>query len=86
MLDYNREGPAFVPERTVKVEAYTTCAGCKFHQHNMVKSGMHPVYVDNCHHPLATMKGNFLFGNLQRNFEHRLITPVWCPFLKQNSI
>jgi hypothetical protein len=35
---------------------------------------------------LATMKGNFLFGNLQRNFEHRLITPVWCPFLKQNSI
>ena len=82
MLDYNREGPAFVPERTVKIEAYTTCAGCKYHSYRLRRSGRDPIYAHDCNHPLAEIKGGFLSGNLEPDIDDRLITPDWCPFLK----
>ena len=63
-------------------EEYTSCYGCKFREHRMVKSGQNPTYVNNCTHDKAPHVGLFT-GNLKN--DNRQETPDWCPVLKEQS-
>lgn len=83
--DSLNEGPEHVPEQKVTIKAYTTCFGCKYYDHQMVKSGMHPIYSHICSHPEAEYKGGPFTGNLQESYDHIVHTPDWCPFLKHKS-
>lgn len=66
---------------------YTTCSGCKYHKHNLVKSGNNPIYRDDCVHesaPKEPMKLSFT-GNL-RSYDHNVEPGDWCPFSPVNQI
>lgn len=75
----NNEGPTLIPQRVVVIDEYITCQGCKFHTHKLMRSGKNPIYSDGCIYP-------GLQCNLTRDIDQNLITPEWCPFLKQQSI
>lgn len=77
----NNEGPTFVPQRVVVVDEYTTCQGCKFHEHKLFISGRNPVYDHTCNHP-ELIGDNLIEHDL---YGKKIITPEWCPFLKPQS-
>lgn len=76
---FNREGPQ---ETTIPAATFIVCHGCKYLSHQLIKSGMNPIYADNCEHPETEKKGNWFIGNLHKNFRGVIETPEWCPFLK----
>ncbi|MDB5144208.1 MAG: hypothetical protein JWQ66_2921 [Mucilaginibacter sp.] len=66
---------------------YTTCSGCKYHKHTLVKSGHDPIYRDDCVHesaPDKRMKLSFT-GNL-RSYDHNVEPGDWCPFEPVNQV
>lgn len=78
-----QEGPieTIIPETKI-----LSCGRCKYHLHSMVKSGMNPIYKDNCNHPDLEQNLSFLQGNLNKHFLHNIVeTPNWCPFLKKDK-
>lgn len=79
----NQEGPiAGMRPMTI----YKSCSGCKWHKHNLVKSGNNPIYRDDCTHesaPKEPMKLSFI-GNL-RNYDHIVEPGTWCPFESVNA-
>lgn len=72
-----RDGP------TVVVQEYRSCLGCRWLDHRMVMSGMHPIYENSCTHPDADVPCTFLSEFLRRGrFIGRSdVTPEWCPVL-----
>lgn len=69
------------------IRIFTTCSGCKYHKHNLVKSGNDPIYRDDCTHetaPKEPMKLPFT-GNL-RKYDDAIEPGDWCPFRPVNEI
>lgn len=67
---------------------YRSCSGCKWHKHNLVKSGNDPIYRDDCTHvsaPQPPMKLSFT-GNLNTDGNHNVEPGEWCPFDSVNAI
>lgn len=66
---------------------FTSCSGCKYHKHTLVKSGHDPIYKDDCIHdtaPKESFKLSFT-GNL-KNYDHNVELGDWCPFKPVNQI
>jgi len=78
---YGKEGfsDVVIPETKVR-----TCCGCKYHDHAMIKSGMHPIYEDKCKHPdIYNIKTFTYAGQLSDiRVSGYIETPKWCPFLQ----
>lgn len=64
----------------VPAHNYNSCRHCDYYNHFMIRSGMNPVYGDNCDNPdldeMHKLKGIFN-GNLPLQDK----TPNWCPFI-----
>lgn len=75
----DKEGPELV---TIPATTYYSCRYCKFYEHGMIKSGMHPLFRDNCSHEKAPVSAGMVFGvgNLMEDN-----TPDWCPFKQLTS-
>lgn len=58
-------------------QKYKSCYGCKYYENRMLKSGLDPLYMDNCTHSNSPMNYN-MRGNLVNMFG-RVETPEWCP-------
>ena len=90
ILRESREGPELkvIPEHVIPEERYYTCWGCKYREHNMVRSGKNPIYKNECTHPDALETYDWERGNLDVSDGSYMIpnstnrTPPWCPFLK----
>lgn len=76
----NHEGP-----NLVKPEPFFSCMGCKYYSHQMVQSGMNPIYVDNCNHPDILNTSEHRSGPFHGNLGFGSRTPDWCPYLKQEN-
>lgn len=75
----DREGPG---DYKIPAQQFTSCSGCKYLSHRLIKSGMNPIYANNCTHPETKIRGNWFTGNLHENHIGVIETPDWCPFLK----
>jgi hypothetical protein len=73
----DQEGSELVTE---PAKTYRSCWKCKYYDHHLVKSGMHPIYASSCRHPdIDRTKALYSFeGNLPNKDK----TPDWCPYLK----
>lgn len=74
-----QEGPK---EEVVPEQRYMSCSGCKFLDHHMTRSGMDPIYANNCKHPKLPLDHQVsslsMHGNLP-NRRGQIHTPEWCP-------
>jgi hypothetical protein len=75
------EGPS---NYTIPQQSFTTCSGCKYYSHHLVKSGRDPIYANSCEHPEINPRDSWR-GNLHENHLGVVVTPDWCPFKKENS-
>jgi len=82
------EGP--IMEFPTPKKPHLTCSYCKEYTHDMMRSGMEPLYSDNCRHPdlelNVALSGGFTSGNLPRDIYGTLVTPDWCPYLTKKQI
>lgn len=76
---YGHEGfsDIIIPATTIR-----SCIGCKYHKHELYKSGRHPEYIDYCINPNTELRmGKRYIDTIE---EYGVIpTPEWCPFLNQ---
>lgn len=80
----NQEGPI---NGIRPVEFYKTCTGCKYHEHNLWRSGTDPIYTDKCTHESApNHKKDFLSFNDLDNQNGYPEPGEWCPFEAVNKI
>lgn len=75
----DNEGPV---ERAIPAITVITCQGCRYHSHQMLKSGNHPIYENRCS-KVKAYPGDFSPDRLIPDWiSHGLLeTPSWCPFL-----
>lgn len=79
------DGPQKV---NIPQQSFTSCSGCKFLDHRLVKSGRDPIYRNDCVHPENGQSKAFKLsftGNLHENSIGIIVTPDWCPFLKSKT-
>jgi hypothetical protein len=77
---YGDEGPRKV---VIPRQEYLSCSGCKYYDHHMLRSGMHPIYESVCIHPATFTSIPRQLPDMVRDAE----TPDWCPFrLVQNQV
>jgi hypothetical protein len=76
------EGPQIL---NIPQQSFTTCSGCKFLSHKLVRSGRDPIYAISCKHPDIKYSGHRDSGNLNQNHLGVIETPEWCPFKKQKD-
>lgn len=77
----NQQGPQKVKIPATFEREVLSCAGCKYLDHNLVKSGMNPIYTDNCVHETAPKKRFWDFtSNLEVDDNFLIIPGEWCPF------
>lgn len=77
-----QEGPK---EIVIPEQRFMSCHGCDFHTNRLFQSGRNPVYHDNCNHPDFPRKPRALSGNLHKNIDGHLQTPIDCPFRKKEQ-
>jgi uncharacterized protein YodC (DUF2158 family) len=77
-----REGPTLIES------SYQSCCGCKWWDHYMVRSGLDPIYENQCLHPdvkpefAANLQVLGMAGWSQGRFIGRSdYTPDWCPVI-----
>lgn len=84
-----QQGPTIltIPELVIPETTLIMCSGCTYYQHNLRKSGNHPIYADICTHPTIEPVSVYdMIGNLHcKNKNGMIETPEWCPFLKQEE-
>ena len=51
----------------------------------MIHSGRDPKYADNCEHPEYPMQPRVMSGNLSRDSDGNIKTPIHCPFRKKEQ-
>lgn len=79
-----REGPS---EFTV---VKRSCAGCRYLDCRMVRSGTDPIYEYNCKHPDVAICDSQVrwatgLSSLPRYIGHSDETPSWCPVLAEKG-
>lgn len=77
----NEEGPRIGMR---PAQFYKSCSGCKYHKHNLVKSGKDPIYRDDCTHETAPQPPSPFTGNLQSD-NNNVEPGDWCPFEPVNN-
>lgn len=72
-------------KRHVPVREFYSCSGCKFYSHRLVKSGMDPIYRNDCEHPRIKYDKDISYHgslSMEGNLGKAEQTPNWCPFLQ----
>jgi hypothetical protein len=85
-----KEGPTLIEVPAQAAYNYKSCMGCKYKNHQLVRSGFNPIYKNNCEHPdlpenIKSKSYNYYDGNLD-NILLNGKTPDWCPYIvKENE-
>ena len=86
----SKEGPTIIEVPAQAAYSYKSCMGCKYKNHQLVRSGFDPIYRNDCEHPNLS-KDNKIYNlfSYSGNLDDILLngkTPEWCPFIvKENK-
>lgn len=67
------------------------CGLCQYHKHDMIKSGLDPIYEHYCEHPdILREESRYTQIRVNHPSSGRLVgtkdrTPHWCPFMEDKN-